>query len=235
VTAPAHVLTPVHPARSEPVAPERRAALVRRGLLLNRLSLTYNVVEAGLALAAGMAAGSVALVAFGADSVIEVGATLAAGWRLAADGDAARRARVERRALRAVGVSFLALAAYVAAESAATLWRREAPDASPVGVALLTLSAGLMPVLARAKRKVARALGSGTLEAEATQTALCAWLSVIALAGVVLNAALGWWWADAAAALGMVPIIAREGWDAVRGRATCAECGGHGHAASGFA
>jgi divalent metal cation (Fe/Co/Zn/Cd) transporter len=198
---------------------------VRRGVLLNRLSLAYNVVEAGATLAAGLAAGSVALVGFGVDSVIEVSATVAAAWRLHADDDEARRARVERLALRGIGVSFLALAAFVAWESVESLVLREAPSPSRVGLAILLLSALVMPVLARAKREVARALSSDALVAEAAQTALCAWLSWIALAGVAANALLGWWWADPVAALAMVPIIAREGWTSVRGAPGCHGCG----------
>lgn len=204
-----------------------RAALVRRGLRLNAFSFAYNAVEAVVAISAALAAGSVALLGFGIDSVIEVVATGAARWRLVADGDPARRARVERRTLRVVGVSFLVLAGYVAWESAGALVRQAAPEESPVGLALLLVSAVLMPFVARAKRRVARALASDALVADATQTALCAWLSVIALAGVALNALAGWWWADPAAALVMVPIIAREGIEALRGRTCGHGCGHH--------
>ena len=212
--------------RTEPIPAERRA-LVRRGLALNYLTLAYNVGEAVVALTAGVGAGSVALVGFGVDSVVEVAASGAAQWRLRSDGDPVRRARAERRAAWWVGVSFLALALWVAYESAESLWRREAPARSPLGVVALALSAVVMPLLARAKRRVARALSSGALAAEATQTALCAYLSVIALAGVGVNALLGWWWADAVAALAMTPIIAREGVEGLRGRDPCAECACH--------
>lgn len=213
------------PSTADPAADRR--ALVRRGLRLNAFSFVYNAVEAVVALSAAVAAGSVALLGFGTDSVIEVIATGAARWRLVADGDPARRAHVERRTLRMVGVGFLALAGYVAWESATALLHREAPEASPVGLALLLVSAVLMPFVARAKRRVARALASDTLAADATQTALCAWLSVVALAGVALNALLGWWWADPVAALAMVPIIAREGTEALRGRACGHGCAHH--------
>ena len=195
-----------------------RAALVQRGLALNWLTIAYNVVEAVVALGAGIVSGSVALVGFGLDSVIEVTASGAAQWRLRADLDVARRERVERTTLRIIGWSFLALAAYVTLDSANALVRREPPERSIVGLALLALSAVVMPVLARAKRRVARAMTSRALEADAMQTSLCAYLSVIALAGVALNAALGWWWADPVAALAMVPIIAREGVEGVRAR-----------------
>jgi divalent metal cation (Fe/Co/Zn/Cd) transporter len=202
-----------------------RTALVRRGFALNYLTIGYNVVEAFVALASGIIAGSVALVGFGLDSVIEVTASGAAQCRLRADLDAARRERVERATLRIIGWSFLALAAYVAYDSASALLRRDPPEGSVVGLVLLALSVVVMPVLARAKRRVARAMTSRALDAEATQTSLCAYLSVIALTGVALNAALGWWWADPLAALAMVPIIAREGLEGVRGETHCADEG----------
>jgi divalent metal cation (Fe/Co/Zn/Cd) transporter len=208
---------------SAPELVASRPALVRRGLTLNYLTIGYNVVEAVVALSAGIAAGSVALLGFGLDSVIEVTASGAAQWRLRADLDASRRERVERTTLRIIGWSFLALAAYVVLDSANALLRREAPERSVVGLVLLALSAIVMPILARAKRRVARAMSSRALEADATQTSLCAYLSVIALAGVALNAAFGWWWADPAAALAMVPIIAKEGMEGVRGAVHCAD------------
>lgn len=198
-----------------------RAALVRRGLLLNYLTLGYNVVEAVISVAAGLVAGSVALVSFGVDSGIEVTSSLAAQWRLRADTDAKRREWVEHLTHRIIGICFLALAAYVVVESATTLWKRQAPEASPVGLAILLLSVLIMPILARASRQMARALGSRALEADAAQTSLCAYLSVIALAGVGLNAGLGWWWADPVAALLMVPIIAKEGLEGVHGEPGC--------------
>jgi divalent metal cation (Fe/Co/Zn/Cd) transporter len=197
--------------------------LVRRGLWLNYLTLAYNTVEAVVAIAAGLVAGSVALLGFGVDSGIEVTASVAAQWRLRADVDPVRRERVERVTHRIIGVSFLLLAAYVAVDSVTTLWGREAPEPSTVGLAVLALSVVVMPILARAKRRVARALQSRALEADAAQTSLCAYLSVIALAGVGLNAAFGWWWADPAAALAMVPIIGKEGIEGLRGDAEC-EC-----------
>jgi divalent metal cation (Fe/Co/Zn/Cd) transporter len=209
-------------ARSIPSDPIR-AALVRRGLRLNYVGIGYNVLEAAIAVAVGLAAGSVALVGFGFDSVIEVTASGAAQWRLRSDLDPHRRDRVERRTARIIGWSFLALALYVAIDSAAALARRDAPERSLPGLVLLALSAIVMPVLARAKRRVARALASGALEADAMQTSLCAYLSIIALAGVALNTFVGWWWADPVAALAMVPIIAREGVEGVRREVLCAD------------
>ena len=200
-----------------------RTALVRRGLALNYLTIGYNVLEAIVALGAGIVAGSVALVGFGLDSVIEVTASGAAQWRLRSDLDHARRERVERATLRIIGWSFLALAGYVVVDSATALLRRVPPERSVVGLVLLALSAVVMPVLARAKRRVARAMTSRALEADAMQTSLCAYLSVVALAGVALNAVLGWWWADPVAALAMTPIIAREGLEGIRGESHCAD------------
>lgn len=194
-----------------------RATLVRRGLKLNYLTLGYNTVEAIVSIAAGWVAGSVALVGFGVDSGIEVTASAAAQWRLRADFDVGRRERVEQVTRRVIGVSFLALAVYVLVDSLVTLWKREAPESSTPGLVILVLSVLVMPVLARAKRRVARALRSRALESDAAQTSLCAYLSVIALAGVGLNAALSWWWADPLAALLMVPIIAKEGLEGLRG------------------
>jgi divalent metal cation (Fe/Co/Zn/Cd) transporter len=193
-----------------------RAALVRRGLLLNYATLGYNALEAVVAIVAGVLAGSIALLGFGLDSVVEVASSVAAQWRLRADLDEVRRVRVEWIARRIIGWSFLALAAYVSYESILTLSERRVPDRSILGVAILLLSVIVMPWLARRKRQVAKELSSKALEAEAKQTSLCAYLSVIALAGVGLNTLLGWWWADPVAAMGMVPIITIEGLEGVR-------------------
>ena len=209
--------------RTEPVSTAERARLVERGLVLNYATIGYNVLEALVSIVAGLVAGSVALVGFGFDSAIEVTAAVAAQWRLRADLDATRRERVEHLTVRTIGWSFLALAAYVAWESGRTLWLREAPERSIAGMVILVLSVIVMPLLARAKRRVARGLASRALEADARQTSLCAYLSVIALAGVAMNALLGSWWADPVAALAMVPIIVREGLEGVRGE----ECTDH--------
>lgn len=201
-----------------------RAALVRRGLWLNYVTIGYNLLEAVISIVAGLVAGSVALVGFGFDSAIEVTAAGAAQWRLRADLDPARRTRVEGVTLRVIGWSFLALGAYILYDSGTTLWYREHPARSITGVVILVLSVVIMPLLARAKRRVARGLSSRALEADATQTSLCAWLSAIALAGVLLNAVAGWWWADPVAALAMVPIIAMEGVEGIRGESCCDDC-----------
>jgi divalent metal cation (Fe/Co/Zn/Cd) transporter len=198
-----------------------RAALVRRGIWLSYATIGYNSLEAIGSLIAGFLAGSVALVGFGFDSVIEVTASIAAQWRLRSDLDIRRRERAEVFTMRIVGACFLGLAVYVLVDAANTLWQQRAPDRSLLGIVILALSVIVMPVLARSKKKVARALRSGALEAEATQTSLCAYLSVIGLVGVALNAIAGWWWADPVAALVMVPIIAREGVEGIRARECC--------------
>jgi divalent metal cation (Fe/Co/Zn/Cd) transporter len=194
-----------------------RPLLIRRGKALEYLTIGYNCLEGLIAIAAGILSGSVALIGFGLDSAIEVlsGATLL--WRLHADVDETRRERVEQRALRIVGFSFLLLAAYVLFDAGKSLFRREPPDESIVGIVLAAVSLVVMPLLARAKRRVAAAIGSKALDADATQTALCTWLSAILLGGLVLNATLGWWWADPIAALVMVPIMIREGLEGIRG------------------
>ena len=201
-----------------------RAAHVRRGLWLNYATIGYNSLEGVIAIGAGVFAGSVALVGFGVDSVIEVSSGVAAQWRLRADLDPVRREKVEKTTLRIIGASFIALAAYVLYDAAMTLWRREAPDESRLGIALAAVSVVVMPLLARAKRKVAVGLGSRALHADAQQTSLCTYLSAILLGGLALNAVVGWWWADPVAALCMVPIIAREGIEGLKGEDHCADC-----------
>lgn len=190
--------------------------VVRRGKQLEYLTIGYNSLEGVIAVAAGIVAGSVALVGFGFDSAIEVAASLLLVWRLHAG------ERAEKRALQLVGACFLALAAYVAFDAGKSLLRREAPDESVIGIVLAAVSVIVMPWLARAKRRVADAISSRAMHAEARQTQLCMYLSAILLAGLALNAAFGWWWADPVAALVMVPIIAGEGREALRGD-TC-EC-----------
>jgi divalent metal cation (Fe/Co/Zn/Cd) transporter len=205
-----------------------RERLVRRGLVLSYATLLYNSLEGLIAIGAGLLAGSVALVGFGVDSAIELSASGAAIWRLRTDPDAERRERSERQTLRLVGVLFLALAVYVAADAGRTLWFREAPRESVVGILVAALSLVVMPLLARAKRRVAVALGSAALVAESQQTMICTYLSGILLGGLLLNAAVGWWWADPVAALAMVPLIAHEGLEALRGRDACGDGCSHG-------
>jgi divalent metal cation (Fe/Co/Zn/Cd) transporter len=203
-----------------------RHRLVARSRRLNIATLAYNTLEGIIAIFAGLAAGSVALVGFGIDSGIELGASSAALWRLHADADVARRAVVERRSHRVIGALFIILAIYVAVDASTALWNREAPRESMVGIVLAAASVLVMPLLARAKRRVGVALGSRALTAEAAQTALCTYLSAILLVGLGLNAWLGWWWADPVAALAMLPIIVREGVEGLRGAPPCCDdCG----------
>lgn len=199
-----------------------RRGQVRRGRGLEYLTVGWNSLEGVIAVGAGLAAGSVALVGFGFDSAIEVASGVALLWRLHMDAPE-RRERAEQVALKVVGFSLLALAAYVAFDAVKALVTREPPDASYVGVGLAALSLVVMPILARAKRRVAAEINSRALEADSRQTDICAYLSAILLGGLILNALWGWWWADPAAALLMTPIIVKEGVGALRGE-TC--CGG---------
>jgi len=195
---------------------QMRATLVRRGKRLTMLTLAYNTLEGIASLVAGAFAGSISLIGFGADSVIEVVSSIAALWRLRADVDEQRRVLIERRTLRLIGATFLLLALYILIEAAHSLFTREAPERSVVGIVIAGASVVIMPILARAKRRVATALESRALAADAMQTSLCAWLSWIVLGGLALNATLGWWWADPIAGICMTPIIAREGIEGLR-------------------
>ena len=181
-------------------------------------------MEGLIGVGAGLAASSIALVGFGFDSAIEVVSGAVLLWRLRADVDPERRECVEAVSLRIVAGSFLVLALYIAYDSTRMLYRREAPERSLPGILLAVTSIVVMPILARAKRNVARTIRSNALAADAKQTELCMYLSAILLGGLVLNAAFAWWWADPAAGLLMVPIIVREGVNGLRGRACCENC-----------
>jgi divalent metal cation (Fe/Co/Zn/Cd) transporter len=208
------------------IASTERRRVVRRGQWLTSATLLYNSLEAVLSIGAGVLAGSVALVGFGVDSVIELTAGVLALWRLRADVDPRTRARTERQTVRLIGVCFLALAVYVAYDSAQALVGRRAPAKSIVGIVIAAASLIVMPLLARAKRRVAVRLASGAIAAEARQTQICAYLSAILLVGLAVNATVRWWWADPAAGLAMVPLIAREGVEALRGHTICCRRGG---------
>ena len=194
-----------------------QARAVARAQRLEYFTIAWNSLEALVALLAGFLAGSVALVGFGFDSLIEVASGAALLWRLH------RGERAERAALRIVGACFVVLALYIAIDSTRTLWLREAPHESIPGIALTAAAVVVMRLLARAKRQSAASLGSGAMRADARQSEFCMYLSAIVLGGLLLNALLGWWWADPLSGLVMVPIVAREGIDALRGKA-CA-CG----------
>lgn len=198
-----------------------RRAMAERGKRLEYFTLVWNSLEGIIAVLAGAWAGSISLVGFGFDSFIEVTSGAALLWRMSAEADPERRERIEKAALKIVGACFLLLAAYVTYEAASDLFRQRAPERSLPGIILACVSLIAMPLLARAKRRVGRGLGSAAMNADARQTEFCVYLSAILLAGLLLNAAFGLWWADPAAALVMVPIIAKEGIDALRENACC--------------
>jgi divalent metal cation (Fe/Co/Zn/Cd) transporter len=203
----------------------QRSTVVRRGRRLEYFTIAWNALEGLIAIVAGLAAGSISLVGFGIDSFIEVvsGATLL--WRISVDADVTGRERNEKRALKIVGVCFLGLASYIVYESVLDLWSRRAPEHSIPGIVLACMSLVVMPVLSRAKRKVGHALASAAMHADAKQAEFCTYLSAILLVGLLLNAMFGLWWADPAAALIMVPVIAKEGIEALQGKA-CDDCCG---------
>ena len=200
-----------------------RTVVVRRGRRLEYFTVAWNALEGLVAVIAGALAGSISLVGFGIDSFIEVTSGAALLWRMSVDADVQRRERNERRALKIVGTCFLGLAAYITYESAVDLWSKKAPEHSIPGIVLACVSLIVMPLLSRAKRKVGRALGSAAMHADAKQTEFCTYLSAILLAGLLLNALFGLWWADPAAGLVMVPIIGKEGMGGMQGKA-CFEC-----------
>ena len=202
-----------------PSAGVDRGALLRRALGLEWLTLGWNLVEGVAAIAVALAAGSVALFGFGVESFVESASAGILLWRLLAErrgADEARVLRTEERARRLVAASLVALALYVAYDAATALWARERPDPTLLGMAITALSLVVMWWLSRAKGRVARALGSRAMEADAFQTTACFWLSLLVLVGIGLNAAFGWWWADPAAAMGIAVFIvveAKEAWE----------------------
>ncbi len=200
-----------------------RPVVVRRGRRLEYFTIAWNTLEGLVAVIAGAVAGSVSLVGFGIDSFIEVTSGSALLWRMSVDADEHRRERNERQALQIVGVCFLCLAAYITYESAADLWSKRAPEHSIPGILLACVSLVVMPLLSRAKRKVGRALSSAAMHADAKQTEFCTYLSAVLLAGLMLNAFFGLWWADPVAGLTMVPIIAKEGIEGLQGKG-CNDC-----------
>ena len=201
--------------------PADRAALVRRARLLAWAGLGWHAVEATVAIAAGIVASSVALVGFGADSVVEAVAGVVVLWRFA--GARAGSDDAERRAQRLIGASFFAIALYVAVEAGRSLTGGQEPEASWVGIGLSVATLVTMPPLAAAKARVAARLGSAATRSEGRQNLLCAYLSAALLVGLLANAALGWWWADPLAALVVAGVALREGRAAWRGEPGCAD------------
>lgn len=193
-----------------------RAGLLRRAQQLAAVTVAWNVIEGVIAVTAALAAGSQALFGFGADSAIESVSAAVLAWRLSAERrDPLRADRVEATALRGIGISFLLLAALVGVDAIRALVVRDEPTTSVVGIVLTLVSLVVMPWLAVRKRRVADALGSRAAVADSNQTWACAWLSAVVLAGLVLNAMLGWWWSDPVAALGVVILLVREGREAL--------------------
>lgn len=190
-------------------------ATIQRGRNLEYLTICWNSFEAVAAIGVGFFAGSIALVGFGFDSIIESLSGVVLIWRLFAG------SHREKLALQLVGVSFFILAAYVGFDAIKALILRESPEASYIGIVIATLSLIVMPLLAREKRKVAAILNSRALLADSRQTDICAYLSAILLGGLLLNAIFDWWWADPVAALIMIPIILKEGFQSLRGETCC--------------
>jgi divalent metal cation (Fe/Co/Zn/Cd) transporter len=200
--------------------PERKRQ-VRRGLRLSLFTVVWNVLEGIVAVASGVAAGSVALVGFGVDSFIETASAVVVGWRFSYEMSGRSQEqteKAERWASRAAGLLLLVLALYILLESGRRLlgFGRE-PGPSFIGIALTAISVVVMPLLGRAKLRMADRLGSSALRADAFETITCAWLSATTLSGLAVNAIFGWWWADPLAALALIPLIVREGLEGLRG------------------
>jgi cation diffusion facilitator family transporter len=198
-----------------------RSKLVRRGFHLSVFTVAWNVIEGIVGVASGLISGSVALLGFGIDSFVESASGIVVGWRFSYEMSGRPKERVEKAeawSARITGTLLLILAAFLLIDSSRRLLGFGAePESSRVGIALTCLSLMIMPVLARAKLKVAGRLESKALRADSYETIACAWLSLTTLVGLVLNAAFGWWWADPAAALVLVPMIVREGLEGLRG------------------
>ncbi|MFJ3103100.1 cation transporter [Streptomyces sp. NPDC086835] len=202
-------------------SPARRDALTKRIRLLVAATIAYNAVEAAVALTAGTLASSSALIGFGLDSVIEVSSATAVAWQFSARDHAAREAR-EKTTLRIISVSFFALAAYVGVDAVRALAGTGEADRSVPGIVIAALSLAIMPFLSAAQRRAGRELGSASAVADSKQTLLCTYLSAVLLVGLVLNATLGWSWADPVAALAIAAIAVKEGRDAWQGKGCCA-------------
>jgi divalent metal cation (Fe/Co/Zn/Cd) transporter len=198
-----------------------RHAIAQRGRRLEYFTIAWNSLEGIVAIAAGLIAGSISLIGFGVDSFIEVTSGAALLWRMSVDAEERKRERAEQMTLRIVGACFLALAAYVGYEALGNLIEKRVPEHSLPGIMLACVSLIVMPLLSRAKRRVAANLNSAAMVADAKQTEFCTYLSAILLGGLLLNAISDLWWADPVAALIMVPIIAKEGVDGLRGNTCC--------------
>jgi divalent metal cation (Fe/Co/Zn/Cd) transporter len=198
-----------------------RQAMALRGRRLEYFTIAWNSLEGIVAVVAGVIAGSISLVGFGVDSFIEVISGTALLWRMSVDAKEHQRERIEQMALRVVGACFLALAAYVGYEAVSSLMEKRAPEHSLPGIILACVSLVVMPLLSRAKRRVATHLKSAAMNADAKQTEFCSYLSALLLGGLLLNAVANLWWADPISGLIMVPIIAKEGVEGLRGDSCC--------------
>ncbi|MFB7716079.1 cation transporter [Nocardia sp. NPDC056100] len=205
------------PARPLGPSPRRRAQLATRIRWLVAATITYNIIEAIIALTEGTRASSTALIGFGLDSVIEVSSAAAIAWQFATP-DHERR---EKTALRIIAFSFFALAAYVTTDSLRALLGVHEAAPSPIGITLAALSLAIMPILSRSQRRAGRELGSASAVADSKQTLLCTYLSAILLIGLLLNTLLGWSWADPLAALTIAAIAIKEGINAWQGETCC--------------
>ncbi|MEU0158047.1 cation transporter [Streptomyces sp. NPDC006261] len=202
-------------------SPARREALAQRVRLLVAATIAYNVIEAIAAITAGTIASSTALIGFGLDSIVEVSSAAAVAWQFSARDHAVREAR-EQRTLRIIAVSFVALAAYVTVDAVRALAGPGEAERSVPGIVIAALSLAIMPFLSAAQRKAGRELGSASAVADSKQTLLCTYLSAVLLLGLVLNATLGWSWADPIAALVIAAVAVKEGRDAWQGKGCCA-------------
>ena len=204
-----------------PQSPTDFAIIAQRGKRLEYFTIGWNSLEGLGALTTGIISGSIALVGFGVDSFIEVTSAVALLWRLSVVADEESREKNERFTLKIVGACFLALSVYVAFVAVSNLLQKHFPAHSVAGILVACAALVAMPLLSRSKKQIGHQLGSGAMVADARQADFCAYLSAILLVGLILNATLGWWWADPVAALVMTPIIAKEGIDALQGKACC--------------
>lgn len=213
--------SPTNVKSAVPQSPTDFAIAARRGKRLEYFTIGWNSLEGLGALTTGIVSGSISLVGFGVDSFIEVTSAVALLWRLSVMADEENREKNERFTLKIVGACFLALSVYVALVAVSNLLQKHSPAHSVAGIVVACAALVAMPLLSRSKKQIGHQLGSGAMVADARQADFCIYLSAILLLGLILNATMGWWWADTVAALVMTPIIAKEGIDALQGKACC--------------
>lgn len=213
---------------SEQVLHSERSDIVRYARRLEYFTIFYNSLEGLISVVGGLLISSISLVGFGFDSLIELTSGAVILWRLRADHDQTKREQIEAQSLKIIGYCFLLLSGYILYDSIQALLTHKYPEETVIGIVIAAASLVVMPILAKAKRKVAAQLGSNAILADARQCEFCIYLSIILLVGLLLNEVLGWWWVDSVAAICMTPIIFREGWDAVKGK-SCQSCSGSCH------